>query len=352
MKVLHIDTGRTWRGGQRQAVTLHQGLLSNNIKSYLLTPQDSALHQLRKNDTANIFSYDYRSPYSLTTYRQINAYIKKIDPDLIHCHDSHAVTLGGRYHRKFPIFHTRRVSYPIKWLSRLFKYRNINMHICVSEDIRRYMNLFFNNTITIHSCVDLSRFQTLPSSSPFNKQGQQNLLYVGAFSEQKGIDTLLKAFAHIYAKHPNAVLHLVGDGHLFPQMQSLIHELDISDRTILYGSRSDIEPFYLSSDLVVCPSVSGEGSSGVIKEGMAAGKTVIASSLEANSELIDDQINGILFTNRDHDHLAQQLDTVLSQKVSISKQAILDKVVQFSCETTVQQYIQLYQETTHYRSTP
>jgi len=97
--------------------------------------------------------------------------------------------------------------------------------------------------------------------------------------------------------------------------------------------------------VVICPSVSGEGSSGVIKEGLAAGKRVIASNLTANKELIDDRINGILFQNRSDESLAQTLELALSGNPFISIESIKQKVNQFDCSNTIQQHIDLYHRT-------
>lgn len=345
MKILHIDTGMVWRGGQRQVLTLHRGLLQRDIESILLCNRQGKLHEKCAEEKINSFDgFDFLGELSRETRHQIEQLINTHQPDLIHCHDSHAVTLGTRYHKQLPIFHTRRVSYPIKWLSRLFKYRKVGLHICVSEDIRRYMSQFFEHTTTIHSCVDLNRFQIPVDHTAFEKAGKFNILYVGAFTEQKGIDILLNAFSLIHSKHPDAVLHLIGDGHLYPEVESLISKLTIEDCTVLYGARSDVEPFYLSSDLVICPSVSGEGSSGVVKEGLAAGKLVIASNLEANKELIDNHANGLLFENRNSEHLAQLIDESINQQHKLSKQAIYDKVTAFDCKQTVAQHIKLYQQ--------
>lgn len=342
MKILHIDTGTVWRGGQRQVLTLHKGLLQNGVDSLLLCNQAGELHQAcQKEKTPSCHGFDFQGEFSTKTHNQVKQQVKELKPSIIHCHDSHAVKLGNRFHRTHTLFHTRRVSYPIKFLSRYFKYRNISMHICVSEDIRQYMQQYFDHTTTIHSCIDLSRFDHTPQISVLKNPGRINILYVGAFTEQKGIDVLIKAFAEIHKQHPETMLHLVGDGKLFPKTQQLIHTLGIGNQTILYGARTDVEDFYLSSDLVVCPSVSGEGSSGVIKEGLAAGKTVIANSLEANKEIIENGIDGILY-NGDYLQLSEMIQLYLTNNLTISKDKIKNKISEFDCRKNIQRHITLY----------
>ena len=345
MRVLHIDTGLEWRGGQRQALTLHKGLLDHNIESFFLANQAGELHQLCKNNNKESFSgFKFSGELSSATHKEVQKAVEKFKPTIIHCHDSHSAKLGSRFHKSCTIFHTRRVSYPIKFLSRYFKYKNIDAHVCVSEDIRNYMKQYFSNTFTIHSCVDIERFNKSKNQTIFDKNGDINIVYVGAFSSQKGVDVLIKAFSNLVKNHENIVLHLVGDGELLQPMKDLTKSLEIDQNTAFYGARKDVEDFYLRSDYVVCPSVSGEGSSGVIKEGMAAGKIVITSDLIANKELIDDGINGIMFKTGDSSALTAALNKAINKDIVIESQNIKDKVSLFDCSNTIEQYIALYKK--------
>jgi len=345
MRVLHIDTGLEWRGGQRQALTLHKGLLSHNIESLFLGNQAGELHQLCKNNHEEKYAgFAFNGELSSATHHEIQKIVKEFKPSINPCHYSHSAKLGSRFHKSCTIFHTRRVSYPIKFLSRYFKYKNIDAHVCVSEDIRNYMKQYFSNTFTIHSCVDIKRFDRVVNKTIFDKNGDINIVYVGAFSNQKGVDVLIKAFSNLAKKYNNAVLHLIGDGELLQPMKALAKALEIDHNIVFYGARKDVEDFYLNSDYVVCPSVSGEGSSGVIKEGMAAGKIVITSDLTANKELIDDGVNGVMFKTGDSNALTMALTKAINKETVIDHQKIKDIVSLFDCSNTIEQYITLYKK--------
>lgn len=347
MKILHIDTGLEWRGGQRQALTLHQGLVDQKIDSLFACNQDGELYKICQKNKDNCLGFQFNGERSLATRQAIKQIIEEFNPDIIHCHDSHSVAIGVKFYRSKVLFHTRRVSYPIKYLSKYFKYRNIDVHVCVSEDIRQYMSQYFDNTFTIHSCVDLNRFKNRTSQPVFNQNTKINLVYVGAFSAQKGIEVLINGFAKLCRTQSDTTLHLVGDGELMESVTQLANRLDISSKVCFYGARKDVEDFYLQADYVICPSTDGEGSSGVIKEGMAAGKTVIASDLIANKELIDHRLNGLLFKNRDSNSLAEVLQQVINQNIVIDQQNIEEKVSIFDCTNTVNAYVDLYRQYTN-----
>jgi len=344
VRVLHIDTGLEWRGGQRQALTLHKGLIDKKIESLFICNNSGEAYNLcKKNNEPSFSGFKFESEFSRKTKNEIQNIVEEFKPTIIHCHDSHSAKLGSRFHKSCTIFHTRRVSYPIKFLSRYFKYKNIDAHVCVSEDIRNYMKQYFSNTFTIHSCVDIQRFDRGVNKTIFDKNGDINIVYVGAFSSQKGVDVLIKAFSNLVKNHNNVILHLIGDGELLQPMKSLTKTLEIEQNTVFYGARKDVEYFYLNSDYVVCPSVSGEGSSGVIKEGMAAGKIVITSDLTANKELIDDGVNGVMFKTGDSNALTITLNKVIDKEIIIDHQKIKDKVLLFDCSNTINQYMALYQ---------
>jgi len=345
MRVLHIDTGLEWRGGQRQALTLHKGLVDKNIKSLFVCNNSGEVYNLcKKNNELSFAGFKFEGELSRKTKKEIQKIVDEFKPTIIHCHDSHSAKLGSRFHKSCTIFHTRRVSYPIKLLSRYFKYKNIDAHVCVSEDIRSYMKQYFSNTFTIHSCVDIKRFDVVVNEDNFDKDGNINIVYVGAFSHQKGVDVLIKAFSNLAKNYNDLVLHLIGGGELLQSMKNLAKSLEVDHNIVFYGARKDVENFYLNSDYVICPSISGEGSSGVIKEGMAAGKIVITSDLTANKELIDDGINGVMFKTGDNNALATVLNKVINKEIIIDSQKIKDKVSLFDCSNTIEQYIALYKK--------
>ena len=43
MSILHIDLGRSFRGGQRQALLLHRGLLARGVESHFIANSEGGL---------------------------------------------------------------------------------------------------------------------------------------------------------------------------------------------------------------------------------------------------------------------------------------------------------------------
>lgn len=338
MKILHIDGGSEWRGGQKQVYLLHEGLLKQGYESYLACSKTGDLYQEAHPNLANCLGWTYRGRNSTISKNDLKTIINHIQPDIIHYHDSLSLNyskVGDAYK-----IATRRVSYPIKWLSRLTKYKNIDLHVGVSQTITNYMCKYFKNCKTRHSSIDLNYFKNSVSKNQFKNNSDYNILFVGAYSKQKGIPVLLEAFSKLKHSGSTATLHLCGSGELQSLIDATISKNDLAESIIQYGHQKDIAPFYHEADVVIVPSVDGEGSSGTIKEGIACLKTVIASDIGPNKELIEDAKTGFLFESNNSDELMRLLKT----KPFIERAILEEYRETFSSQMMIDKYIEFYNQ--------
>ena len=171
------------------------------------------------------------------------------------------------------------------------------------------------------------------------------MLFVGALDQQKGIEVLFNAFNRI--KRKNICLHIVGAGKLEETLKNITNKLKLNDIIHFYGHQDSLKDYYFSADLVIVPSVDGEGSSGVIKEAMALGKTVIASDLESNLELFDDMISGVYFKNRNENDLYEKIESFFNENIILDPSLIKEKALHFSKEKMINEHIKLYKNFTN-----
>jgi len=340
MRILHIDSGENWRGGQRQCLILHKGLIKNGCDSKLICSTKGELYnQCKQILPESLYPMDLRKNFFLSQLF-VNKVIKEFRPEIVHFHDSRSALFTFFSRRKIKTIHTRRVAYPIKYLSRFLKYKKIDCHVGVSDEITQYLSRFFKNCTTINSCVEIERFKIKPNDVLL-KNGKLNILFVGAFSSQKGIEILINEFERTLPQKNNFVLHLVGDGELKDKIRSMIETKQLASNVCFYGARLDVENFYLLSDIVISPSINGEGSNGVIKEAMCARKLIIASNLKANLEIIEDNQDEGIFNPRKIGDLSKKiLSFSTNRKLDALK--IEKKSEQFSCEVLIRSYLDLY----------
>ncbi|MDR0182521.1 glycosyltransferase [Lysobacter arvi] len=114
---------------------------------------------------------------------------------------------------------------------------------------------------------------------------------VARLSSEKNLAMLLRAFAPVAARHPHAVLLLVGDGPERESLEALAHDLALDDRVRFLGMRHDTPAIYTLSDRIVLPSLT-EGMPLVVLEAMACEVPVIASAVGDIPRLLEHSTHG------------------------------------------------------------
>jgi glycosyltransferase involved in cell wall biosynthesis len=127
---------------------------------------------------------------------------------------------------------------------------------------------------------------------------------------EKGVATLLEAFAVVAQRYSSAGLLLVGGGPEQVALEARAHKLGLADRCYFAGAVTDVAPWLRSMDFFVLPSLS-EALSNSLLEAMACGCTVVASNTGGNPELIADGRSGRLFPPGDAPALARVLESLM-----------------------------------------
>ena len=142
-----------------------------------------------------------------------------------------------------------------------------------------------------------------------------NIIFVGRLVSQKGVDLLVKAFAKLTEKVPEARLILVGDGPEKSHLQCLAEKLGVIGKIIFSGfvHHSKIRDFLHEASVFVLPSRS-EGLPNALLQAMAAGLPCVATSVGGVPDIIKDGVNGILVPPEREDLLAEALEKVLLDK--------------------------------------
>ncbi len=130
-------------------------------------------------------------------------------------------------------------------------------------------------------------------------------LFVGRLVMQKNLPCLLDAVSTMPA-NARPWIALAGDGPLWAELEALRDSAGLSADVCFLGERNDAAALMECADFLVLPSLS-EGMSNALMEAMMAGCPVLASAVGGNSELVEDEVTGLLFANDDAQALAKQL---------------------------------------------
>src|SRR5436305_5381621 len=94
MYSLHIDTARTWRGGQNQVLLTVNGLREIGQRAALVAHPDGELRK-RAAEGLDLIPLAPRTEMDLTAAWRLARVIKRLSPDVIHAHDPHGVAMAS-----------------------------------------------------------------------------------------------------------------------------------------------------------------------------------------------------------------------------------------------------------------
>ncbi|WP_395374172.1 glycosyltransferase family 4 protein [Marinicella sp. W31] len=347
MRILHFNLEHEFRGGQRQTLLLHQGLLQRDYDSRLLVDAGGLLHAKCVHEQVPgvipIQVSQWGPPWlkRLMTSKRVKQIVVETNPKVLHFHEPGSLYYAEFFKNRHTI-QTRRVSMSIKDISIRHKYKPVDVHVGVSAHVSRHLSdKGLKPVHTVHSSIDLNRFDHVDAVTLKDKRAF-NLLYLGAFSQMKGIDVLLNAFAALLKNHKNVALHMVGAGEKLQDYKRRCQQLKIIDDVRFYGRVTEPERYYPEADAVIVPSRRGEGSNGVIKEALASSKVVIASDFEPNLELMTAGTSGVFFKNENSADLERKLQQLLSGHIELNTEAIRQEAMRFSDDVMVNAYRRIY----------
>ncbi len=163
--------------------------------------------------------------------------------------------------------------------------------------------------------VDQVIHNGVPDGGAGNGPGPEpTLVYAGRLSKEKGVDTLLSAFAR--AEVSDAKLLLAGDGPLRGSLQNRAGELGLRDRVQFLGhqSRDECERAFAGAWAQAVPSAWREPFGIVTVEAMLRGTAVIASDAGGPAEIVEHENTGLLAPAGDEAAWANAIRRVLTDR--------------------------------------
>lgn len=129
---------------------------------------------------------------------------------------------------------------------------------------------------------------------------------------------LLKAFARVSEKYPNARLLLCGLDTESDELKSLAASLGAGSGVSFLGYRRDINELVGMSDVSVSSSRQ-EGLPVNIIEAMAMGNAVVATNVRGNNDLVKDGENGFLVESDNSEQMSQRLIQLIENRDLLDK---------------------------------
>jgi len=190
---------------------------------------------------------------------------------------------------------------------------------------------------------------TLNESGFYTSFKQKSVIYVGRFSKQKDIDSLLRIWAIIHQQYPDWQLDIYGEGELKDNYLSIIQKMNANIN--VFQPTANIMEVYREHSILLLTSLY-EPFGLVLPEAMSCGLPVVAFDCPYGpADIITDGVDGYLIEDRDVELFAQRVGQLISDydlRVQMGKAGIASsKRYQASC--IIPQWIKLFEQLTSSR---
>jgi len=293
LRVLHLDSGREWRGGQRQVYLLARGQREQGHEPLVIAAPDAPLIRRLRSAGIAAAAVRMRGDWDLAAARRVRAVLRTWNADLIHAHDAraHAIALAALIGRRsLPLIVTRRVAFVPR--GRLKYGRRVSRFIAISGAVRDAL---------VSGGVDPRRIELVYSGVPRPtvtkprdwraecRWPNESVVcgIVGAMTAEKGVATLTEIGERLPASSRDRIrLVLLGGQAAGAQSLGGLTAFRAGFVDEIHGAMAGL-------DILLHPS-SAEGLGTAVIDAMALGIPPVAFRVGGLPELIEDQRSGLL----------------------------------------------------------
>jgi glycosyltransferase involved in cell wall biosynthesis len=306
LKIVHLDTGRQLRGGQRQLLLLARGLRRRGHNQVIVCEEESELERRARQEGFHIFSLPAHDPGHAYGTLQLRQFLRAERFEILHAHDGRGQTIAWLASVGLPVRRvaSRRVTYlpADRWSHRLKYTLTCHAVVAVSNFVHQLLlraGLPEAMIVAIPDGVEIPPELPGPGARSAARArwgfGEREFVigHLGAFTPEKGQDVALEAFLLLAERLPQAHLLLAGDGPLQSSTKIMGNLRRAQGRAQLCGTIEDLDEFFPALDLFIMPSRSeGLGSSALLAT--AFGLPVVASRVGGLPEIVEEGKTGWL----------------------------------------------------------
>jgi glycosyltransferase involved in cell wall biosynthesis len=175
------------------------------------------------------------------------------------------------------------------------------------------------------------------------------VLYCGRLAPEKGLPSLIAAFALVVRRIPEAVLVLVGDGPLRTTLAEQAAKLGVPEKSIVFTGRvspPDVVTWLQIADLFTLVSPS-EGFSCALAEAMSTGLPSVVSDITGNRQLITSERHGLLAPVGDSEAIAAAMVRIFEDqplRLAMAQESRNTVLANYSTSKVADRYEALFQE--------
>lgn len=367
MKVIHLISGGDSGGAKTHVLSLLQHL-NETITAQLVCFRDGPFADEAR--ALGIPTEIMSGNNVARIRRQLTDYIRAGGYQVIHCHGARANMIGSLLRKTtgLPVVSTVHSDYKLDYMGRPVSrlifgsinaraLRKLDYRIGVSDamvDLLISRGFPADRFYAIYNGIDFTPAQPqgdrLPYLRSLGLDADENSVVVGIaarLNPVKDMSTLIRGFASAAGRCDRLRLVIAGDGEERQKLETLVNELNVADKVCFAGWISGgMDAFYSALDINALTSLS-ETFPYALTEGVRFHLATVATAVGGIPALIDQDVNGYLFTPGDWKTLGDDL-TALAQD-DVLRRDMGEKLWQkasrkFSIQNTVDTQLHIYEE--------
>lgn len=358
MKILHLNSEKSWRGGEQQLAYLIEELNGLGVENIVACRKGSAFEAYCKDQHWVCYGFPFQGSFDLTTVFGI----KKVSVDeqikIIHMHSALPQSLAVIAHllgNNPPLVLSRRVAFPIRknlltqWK---YNYSGIRKIICVSKMVEQIVRSNIkepDKCTTIYSSINVNRHK---QSTGFLRKKYALPNHTKLVGNTSAVESVKDYFTFINTAQAfqqyniPACFFIIGDGPQREEIRNYITQKGLQDTVIMTGFLNNISEVLPELDIFLMTSMT-EGLGTSVLDAFACRVPVVATRAGGIPEMVIHRQTGLLANTQDAETLAQHLRTMAedaSLKTTLTANAYEHLLSHFTKEKMAAATLKVYRE--------
>lgn len=341
LRVAHIDTEKTWRGGQQQVFSLLNGLNKLGHKNFPIVRKHSALEKKLEESSQFFYSVTPWGEFDFLTARAIRRKLRENKIQIVHAHSAHGQALAALavHSTAIPLVVTRRVDFHLrknpfsKW-----KYRQAKKIIAISRGVEKILledGIPPEKIAVVRSGIDYSRHQNLKQLTRAEMAIPEDSFVIGqvaALAPHKDQANFLEMIKILKGSMPELIGVLVGEGALREELEDMAKKMGIFSSIRFLGFQKVVLECIKNFD-IFCISSKEEGLGTSILDAMALRVPVVATKTGGIPDIVKEGETGFLAEPQNPQALAAAVNRAIL--MGNKREKILDQAHKMAKEYDV-----------------
>lgn len=340
LTVVYFSHYTAMYGANRSLFEMIKALSKYNIEAIVITPRYGEIN--RKLDELNVINTSFRFYYwtrnidskltfafkmrkMMRKWREIISetliisWLKNKEVNIVHTNSS-VIKIGAKIARKIKkphVWHIREYGeedynqqFEVSFKAAVNYIENRSEKIIfISNDLKEKYNQHLKNKYQIiYNGVEKNTYYCKRDKSEFYEE-KIKVILCGLIQHNKNQKELIEAVALMEKKYLNKLeINIVGNGDndYISNLKKYTKENCLDKQIVFHGQLDDVSSFIKGCHVAVVPSIR-EAFGRVTVECMLAGNGVIVSNTGANSEIVNDCIDGLVYTLGNAEDLGKKL---------------------------------------------